>query len=64
MSGTGIDHGLPRTALQVAMLMQQLGHSNNAVLFGHSADPSGIKIIWSGAKGGAWMVRIRPALIQ
>jgi len=32
VSGTGVDHGLPRTALQVAMLMQQLGHSNNAVL--------------------------------
>ena len=46
------------------MPMQQLGHSNNAELFERSTDPSGIKVICSGAKGDAWMVWVRPASIQ
>ena len=64
MSGTGVDHGLPRTALQVVMLMQQLGHLMYAELFERNTDSSDIKVICSSTKGGAWMVRIRPALIQ
>jgi len=64
MSGTGVDHRLPRTALQVVMLLEQLGYSNNAEPFEHSTDSSGNEIICRGAKGGAWLVWVRPALIQ
>jgi hypothetical protein len=44
------------TALQAAMPMQQLGHSNNAELFERSTDPSGLEVIRSDAKAGAWTV--------
>jgi hypothetical protein len=36
--------------------MQQLGHSNNAELFKRSTDPSGLEVICSDAKAGAWTV--------
>lgn len=42
------------TALQSAMSLQQLGHSNNAELFNQSVDPSGVDVIRTDAKGGAW----------
>ena len=44
------------TALQSAMSLQQLGHSNNAELFGRTIDPSGVGVIRSDAKGDAWDV--------
>tara|TARA_E500000331_G_scaffold37485_1_gene31240 strand:+ start:1266 stop:2108 length:843 start_codon:yes stop_codon:yes gene_type:complete len=44
------------TALQSAMSLQQLGHSNNAELFGRTINPSGVGVIRSDAKGDAWDV--------
>jgi len=44
------------TALQSAMSLQQLGHSNNAELYGRTIDPSGVDVIRSDAKGDAWDV--------
>ena len=41
------------TALQAAMSLQQLGHSNNAQVHGMLVDPSGAEVIRREAKSGA-----------
>jgi enoyl-CoA hydratase len=40
------------TALQAAMSLQQLGHSNNAQVHGMLVDPSGAEVIRREAKSG------------
>ena len=47
--------GRPK-ALQSAMSLQQLSHSNNAELFGGTIDPGGANVIRRDAKGDAWDV--------